>query len=154
MARTGRPPEPTKLKLIKGNPGKRPIKPEPKPPPSKPLRPQWLVGYARAEWERVVPTLDRLGLLTVVDRSVLAAYCEATAGLKAASKDLRERGYLIKSKREDGALVKNPSNQLLRDYARLIATYSSMLGLSPGDRVRLSGEARPSVDLGLDAALR
>jgi hypothetical protein len=29
-----------------------------------------------------------------------------------------------------------------------------MLGLSPGDRVRLSGEARPSVDLGLDAALQ
>ena len=28
-----------------------------------------------------------------------------------------------------------------------------MLGLSPGDRVRLSGEAAPSVDIGLDAVL-
>lgn len=154
MARTGRPPKPTALKLIEGNPGKRRAKGEPKPPPSKPRRPQWLVGYARTEWDRVVPTLDRLGLLTTIDRTVLAAYCEAAAGLKAASQDLRKRGYLIPSVRHDGeTLVKNPSNQLLRDYSRLVATYSSMLGLSPGDRVRLSGEAAPSTDLGLDAVL-
>ncbi len=154
MARTGRPPTPTALKLISGNPGKRPIKGEPKPPPSKPRRPQWLVGYARTEWDRVVPALDKLGLLTVVDRTVIAAYCEAAAGLKAASQDLRKRGYLILSARHDGeALVKNPSNQLLRDYSRLVATYSSMLGLSPSDRVRLSGDASPSTEAGLDAIL-
>jgi P27 family predicted phage terminase small subunit len=154
MARRGRPPTPTALKLIKGNPGKRPVKAEPKPPPSKPRRPQWLVGYARQEWDRVVPFLDGLGLLTVVDRTVIAAYCEAAAGLKAASSDLRKRGYLVDSARGDGYQIKNPSNQLLKDYARLVSTYSSMLGLSPGDRVRLSGEARPSVDLGLEAALQ
>lgn len=154
MARKGRPPQPAALKLIKGNPGKRRIAPEPKPAPSKPRRPQWLVGYARQEWDRVVPFLDGLGLLTIVDRTVLAAYCEAAAGLKAASSDLRKRGYLVESARGDGYLIKNPSNQLLKDYARLVSTYSSMLGLSPGDRVRLSGEARPSVDLGLEAALQ
>ncbi len=154
MARQGRPPKPTALKLIDGNPGKRTLQADPKPPPSKPRRPQWIVGYARTEWERVVPMLDGLGLLIAVDRTVLAAYCEAAAGLKAASTDLRKRGYLVESARGDGYLIKNPSNQLLKDYARLVSTYSAMLGLSPGDRVRLSGEARPSVDLGLEAALR
>lgn len=154
MARSGRPPKPTGLKLIEGNPGKRVLREEPKPPPSKPRRPQWVIGIARAEWDRVVPVLDRLGLLTVVDRSVLAAYCESVAGLKAAASDLHTRGYLVASAREDGALIKNPSNQLFRDYARLVATYSSMLGLSPSDRVRLTGEAAPALDLGLDAILQ
>ena len=60
----GRPPTPTHLKLLRGNPGKRPIRPEPQPeqPPTPPEPPDFLTGYAFDEWRRVAPELHRLGL--------------------------------------------------------------------------------------------
>lgn len=155
MARQGRPPKPTALKVIEGNPGKRSLRESPKPPPSRPRRPQWLVGYARAEWDRIIPELDRRGLLDVVDRNTIAGYCISVGQLKDAYQDLNRRGQLIPSARKDGDLVKNPSNQLLRDALRQIANYSSMFGLSPSDRVRLTGDAGyAGEELGLDAILR
>lgn len=154
MSRTGRPPKPTPLKLVEGNPGKRPIRAGVKTPPSKPRRPQWLVGYARKEWDRITPELDSMGILARVDRNTLAGFCIAVAGMKAAYQDLNKRGFLIPSARKDGDLVKNPSNQLLRDNLKLISSFSSMFGLSPSDRVRLTGEAGAhGGELGLDAIL-
>jgi P27 family predicted phage terminase small subunit len=156
MPSRGRPPKPTKLKLVEGNPGKRALRQEPKPPPSRPVKPAWLpAGIAKGEWDRVTPILDELGVLSVLDRTALATYCIAVAGIKAATDDLRIRGYLIPSAREDGALIKNPSNQLLRDYAKLVAQFSAMLGMSPADRVRLTGDAGVhGGELGLEALLR
>ena len=70
---------PTHLKLLRGNPGKRPLHPEPQPPvpPSPPEAPSFLVGYSMDEWYRVAEELHRLKLLTVIDIHPLAAYCQA-----------------------------------------------------------------------------
>jgi P27 family predicted phage terminase small subunit len=75
----GPPPTPNVIRLLRGNPGKRPIKPEPKPEISEtvPSPPRFLSGYARAEWRRVAPELHALGLLTVLDVMPFAAYCVA-----------------------------------------------------------------------------
>jgi P27 family predicted phage terminase small subunit len=76
----GPPPTPARLKLLRGNPGKRPIRPElqPEQPPTPPEPPDFLTGYAVGEWRRIAPELHRLGLLTVLDLT-LAAYCTAYA---------------------------------------------------------------------------
>ena len=70
---------PTHLKLLKGNPGKRPIRPEPEPavPATPPDPPEFLDEHAKNEWWRVAPELHALGLLTVLDLQPLAAYCQA-----------------------------------------------------------------------------
>jgi terminase small subunit-like protein len=70
---------PTHLRLLRGNPGKRPIRPEPEPPiPEKLLEPPaFLSEDAKNEWWRVVPELHALGLLTLLDITPLAAYCDA-----------------------------------------------------------------------------
>lgn len=137
--RAGRPPRPHHLKVIDGNPGKRSLAAPAQPPPSKPRCPTWLTTYAKTEWRRVVPALDALGLLTGVDRSTLAAYCEAVATFKEATEAVTEYGILVKGRRK-GEAVKNPALQIQRDAARSIATYSAMFGLSPSDRVRLVGD--------------
>ena len=78
MGKRGPKKEPTVLKLIKGNPGKRPInKREPKPEPGLPKCPAHLNDLAKLEWRRVAKELDSVGLLTKLDRAVLAAYCKA-----------------------------------------------------------------------------
>jgi phage terminase small subunit len=72
---------PTHLQVLRGNPSKRPIRPELEPlqtaEPPKP--PRYLTRLAAAEWRRLAPELHRLGLLTVVDVAPLAAYCQAYA---------------------------------------------------------------------------
>lgn len=39
--------------------------------------PPWLGERAALEWERVAPQLERLGMLTVADLAMFAAYCQA-----------------------------------------------------------------------------
>lgn len=73
----GRPPKPTQMKVLEGNPGKRALpKHEPKPKVKIPSCPRHLDKEARAEWRRISKELLQLGLLTAVDRAALAAYCQ------------------------------------------------------------------------------
>lgn len=43
--------------------------------PDTPTPPDILNGVALNEWNRVTPELERLGLLTIFDRTILAQYC-------------------------------------------------------------------------------
>ena len=80
MGKRGPAPEPSGLKLIKGNPGHRPINDkEPKPMPifELPSPPKWLDRIAKGEWRRMGMILIKLGLLTEADLTSFAAYCAA-----------------------------------------------------------------------------
>ena len=67
---------PTVLKLMAGNPGKRPLnKREPQPRRTTPRCPAWLNKKAKTVWRRIVPELRDMGILTVVDGEALAAFC-------------------------------------------------------------------------------
>src|SRR5262245_53940278 len=85
-------PVPTYLKVLKGNPGKRAIRPEPKPeiPQTVPEAPPFLIGYSLDEWHRVAPELHRLRLLTTLDVAPLAAYCAAYGRWRTAEELLNE----------------------------------------------------------------
>lgn len=143
----GPPPKPSKLTELRGNPSKRKITREPEPPQGAPRPPADLTGEALAEWNRVVPELDRLGLVTVIDRAYLVAYCEAWASFNMARAALAEHGPLVAGR--DGGLVKNPASQIVRDSADLMLKFGSRFGLSPSDRTRLS--VAPKSEDGPDA---
>jgi phage terminase small subunit len=68
-------PIPAHLKLVRGNPGRRPIKPGTQVAPSLPEPLPFLCDDAKAEWARVVPALYALRLLSKLDTAALAAYC-------------------------------------------------------------------------------
>jgi len=54
----GRRPKPTRLKMLTGNPGKRPLNPnEPRPEATIPDAPAELSAGARAEWDRLAADL-------------------------------------------------------------------------------------------------
>ena len=80
----GRKPLPTALRLISGNPGKRPINGrEPKPVISIPTCPAHLMPLAKTEWKRLARYLHDPGIISELDRAALAAYCQAmVAGWK------------------------------------------------------------------------
>ena len=77
----GRKPKPTRLRLIEGNPGRRPINgSEPKPPGRLPSCPAHLSPTAKNEWKRLARSRNVVGLLTQAHRAPLAAYCQLEAG--------------------------------------------------------------------------
>jgi P27 family predicted phage terminase small subunit len=146
----GRKPTPTALKLLKGNPGKRPInRNEPKPSPRAPGCPTWLAPEARAEWRRVVPALDKIGMLAKVDRAALTAYCETWATFVTAQRDLHEHGLVLHiyedlAVTDDGKTIKvqvratkNPSVMVARDAAAQIRAFCAEFGLTPSARSRM-----------------
>lgn len=80
MGRGGPPPTPTALRLLRGNPGKRPINTEePALERANTAPPKGLKGKARAEWVRLVDELVDKGLLSVAELEAFRAYCELVA---------------------------------------------------------------------------
>jgi P27 family predicted phage terminase small subunit len=86
----GPPKSPTYLQLLRGNPGKRALRPEVEPDRGSqcPEPPSFLSPDAVAEWRKVAPELHRLHMLTTVDVMPLAAYCQAYGKWKQAEEQL------------------------------------------------------------------
>jgi len=94
----GRRPKPTRLKVLTGNPGKRPMnKHEPKPEPAVPGCLNELGPVARREWDRLASELCKLKILTALDRAALAAYCGAYALWAEATEAIQKFGTMVKS---------------------------------------------------------
>lgn len=149
----GRKPKPTHLKVIAGNPGKRPLNPlEPIPARNLPSPPSELNGDARVEWGRVSEELYRMGLLTGVDRAALAAYCQAYGRwvqaertiAEMAKKDALTGGLLVKT--TNGNAIQNPlvgiANKAMADMMR----YAAEFGMTPSARSRIHAEAPQEQD--------
>ena len=78
LAQRGRKPKPTGLKVLEGNLGKRPLNhKEPKPTKKAPRCPSWLEEDAKKEWKRMSKVLESMGLLTDMDMTAFAGYCQA-----------------------------------------------------------------------------
>ncbi len=134
--RRGRKPKSTAEKKLAGNPGMRPYnKHEPKLKKQKPRMPGYLSAEAKREWRRIVPQLDRIGMLTQMDRATLVMYCEAWATFKDANDVIQETNIVIRN--SNGNLVRNPM-AIVRDSAfDQIYKLSSLYGFDPSTRSRL-----------------
>ena len=93
--RMGRPRKPTKLKILEGNPGRRPLNTsEPEYEPKIP-KPSDLTPLASAWWDLVVPQLVRVGLAQSVDGPSLALLAEDFSGWKGASLQYTSMSRLV-----------------------------------------------------------
>ncbi len=133
----GRKPKPTALKVVEGNPGRRPLNGrEPKPPAKMPTCPSHLSATAKTEWKRLARVLSDVGLLTLVDRTVLAGYCQAYGRWVEAEKKLQETPTLLKT--PAGYIQTSPWLTISNKQMELMAKYMAELGLTPSSRARLS----------------
>lgn len=132
----GRKPKPTRFKLIEGNPGKRPLDPHaPKPRITIPTCPAHLNPSAKAEWKRLARHMHMLGIVTDLDRSALAAYCQAYGRWVEAERKLKETPLLIKL--PSGHIQQSPWLAIANKQLELMAKFMSELGLSPVARTRV-----------------
>lgn len=142
----GPPPQPIELRLLRGNPSRRPIRPTLRVarPAEPPAAPDFLSNYAREEWLRVSPELFALRVLTELDVMALAAYCENYASWRTAVEAFNRvaagdpvmQGLLVKGDR--GLPVKNPLLGLARRAAETMLRAASEFGLTPAARSRIA----------------
>lgn len=148
----GRKPKPTHLKLLEGNPGKRPLpKNEPKPRPVTPPCPKWLDTEAKREWRRVSKELERLGLLTIVDRAALAGYCQAYARWKQAEEILDVEGLTFTT--PNGYVQQRPEVAIAQKSLQLMRAFGTEFGLTPSSRGRISAPGGEGAEDEMDRLL-
>lgn len=143
---SGPPPTPLHLRLLKGNPGKRPLRPEvePEQAPTCPDPPPFLKGYAADEYWRLAPELHRLGLLTVLDLMPLCAYCVAYSRWRTAEEALARMAdadpvtHALLVKGADGNARRNPLVKIAADAADDMVTYAGNFGMTPVARSRIA----------------
>lgn len=127
MGRRGPQPQPTALKIARGNPGKRPLNTEePQLPAPDLTAPKGLKGRALREWQELGPTLLAAGVLTMADLKCFLTYCQ-TVG------DEERFEKLVDGVKPEEALRLGYAAHLLKVRGQL-RQYEQDLGLTPASR--------------------
>lgn len=141
-----RPPVPTALKVLRGNPGKRPLnKDEPKPKVTLPEPPPHLKAYKLAveNWFREGGLLLKLGVMTEADWGVLSVRCYLYHEMVSMMKKIKKEGrtYVKTTTARSGAVTETiVTNPLVAQLDTSIAEYRRvgvLLGLDPSSRSRV-----------------
>ena len=136
MATRGRKPKPPALKLLEGNPGKRPINEhEPVPPKGTVKCPTWLEPEAKKEWKRLAPSLEAMGVLTQADLTAFAGYCQAYARWKEAEEFISQHGSIFQT--PSGYVQQVPQVSIAQQNLKIMQSFCSEFGLTPATRARI-----------------
>jgi P27 family predicted phage terminase small subunit len=141
MAKVGRKRKPTALKLIEGNPGKRPIN-EAEPEPDRIFNPDPPEGLNRFEvlkWRELTAQLSHARILTVLDLDAIEIYCREWCALQEAVADVNERGKLLRL--QSGGTMWNPSWTQLKHSQSVCRSIMAEFGMTPSSRSSLVVQA-------------
>ena len=137
----GFPPQPTKLKELKGYPSKRKLdyaSTEPEPELGYPEEPEHIAAdpIAHNEWESTCFQLDGMGILAKSDRTIIELYCVAYSHWRKALDIVNRTGSVIPVGKTKSLQI-SPFNTVLKQNGILLKQLLAELGLSPAARARL-----------------
>ena len=147
MGKPGPAPTPTALRVLRGNPSKRPLnanEPRRKRGERAPTCPDCLEGPGRAEWRRLAPTLHHIGLLTPVDRGCFTIYCAAWGLFVDATKHLAEHGSVHRT--PNGREHPSPWLSIQTQAGKTLHRMGCEFGLTPASRSRIAVEPKDTQD--------
>lgn len=136
----GRKPKPTYLKLLEGNPGKRPLNAaEPIPDGDLDAAPEGLTDAQAALWRHAIDNAPA-GLLKKLDQSVLMVWVHAADAHRKAAEVVAHKGLIVKSPVK-GEPMQNPYLAVMNKQASIMLKAAAELGFSPSARskVQVSG---------------
>lgn len=139
----GRKPTPTQLKLVRNNPGHRPL-PEHEPQPPKPRRltpPSHLSKAAKAEYRRIGAKLQDLGVLSDIDLRALELYANTYVEWVEATHKVATVGMVIKT--PAGYPIQNPYLAVANTASKRMQSLLSEFGMTPSSRARLGFNGTP-----------
>jgi P27 family predicted phage terminase small subunit len=140
---------PSNVHRLRGNPSKLPahkLTDSVAPDIEIPGCPTHLLPDAKKEWKRVAPQLEKLGLISQMDRAALAVYCQAYARWVQAEEKIKALG-------EAGLIEETPSGykqiavwlQISNRAVEQMHKFMCEFGMSPSSRSRVT--ASPQTDL-------
>jgi len=149
MATPGRKNIPSNIHILRGNPSKKPaheLADSVLPAIAIPKCPSHLLPAAKAEWKRITPELESLGLISELDMAALSAYCQSYARWVNAESKLKKLG-------EDGLITETPSGyqqmsvllQISNRALDQMHKFMTEFGMSPSSRTRVT--ASPQLEL-------
>ena len=136
-------PKPTKMKVIEGNPSRRPLpenEPQPDVLPKIPTAPDYLTKHAKEEWSEIAPPLHRLGLLTEIDLPVFEMYCLARGNVIAATEEMKNGTMTITT--DKGNEVQHPIIGILNRSIEISHKLATEFGMTPSSRSKVTA-AKP-----------
>ena len=133
--------------MLEGNPGKRALNDrEPTPALGVPDCPNYLDDEAKAEWFRTAKVLSDMGLLSLADRTALAAYCIVYSRWLQAEEQVKKFGSIVKSP-EKGFPMKSPYLTVADQAMEAMHKFMVEFGLTPSSRSRIRvPEGGPALD--------
>ena len=136
---TGRKPTPSVLKMLRGNPGRRPLNAlEPEPDALSPACPPELTDdVARAEWTRAIVPAIRSGQITAADRMFAIAHCDLWATWRSQLAAAAQHAHVIAAG-PNRYPMPNPARVMSHKTLLLLAKVDSELGFSPTARARVT----------------
>jgi P27 family predicted phage terminase small subunit len=135
MDMRGRKPIATQLKILRGNPGKRPLNEnEPRPTGNLLDPPEWMSEDQKAGWTYAVENAP-LGLLKKLDRSVLVTWVIAEDLHRQAAGMVEKYGLLTKTP-GTGAPMQSPYLPVVNKQAQIMLRAAEQ-GFSPVSRSRV-----------------
>lgn len=132
MGKRGQAPAPTGLRLVRGDRKDRINFDEPQAKEGVPQCPLNASPEVHKVWQYTVDQLSHMDILTMADRDVLYAYCEAVVMHRDASLMLAKEGFVIEGLH--GGWVKHPAVQIQRDTANTMRSFAQEFGLTPSAR--------------------
>jgi len=140
----GRKSTPTALKILRGNPGKRPLNmAEPHPDALDPECPSEITDPgSRAEWERAIVPAISIGQITSADRTLAIAHCELWATWRSQLADAIQHPHVIAAGKGRYPMP-NPARVMANKTLHLLTQVDEKLGFSPTSRgkVQIKGPA-------------
>lgn len=135
----GRKPRPTAIKVLEETRRDRVNQAEPAPIEGDPEPPEYLDATGLDEWNRIVPMLRKMGVLSLVDGAAIGLYCASYGRYVKADGLLKKHGMLVPT--GSGGLRPSPYLQIARAEMTSMTKALAEFGGTPSSRSRLKVES-------------
>lgn len=155
MGARGFPPKPTALRILEGNPSRKPFNvKEPKPKVLQNLEPpEEFTDLQKKIWNSITTEMVRIGLVTEIDYYVVHRYCVFAAEFIETSRRITPENSVIPHRGEDGKIryiTYNPLISMRNEASRQMGRLEQSLGISPSARSRIVIGLRDRLENGID----
>lgn len=137
----GRKPTPPNLKVLSGNPGKRPLPDVPDSPLLNPddAPPAWLHPYAQEFYQEILRITSGMRVATEADRLGITALAQSLAEVKIAHERMNEEGRVLMDLK--GNVQRNPYAVHAAQFIAFVRQFITEYGMTPCSRARLISKA-------------
>lgn len=131
-----RPAKPRALKILEGNPGRRPIEPEVAFKREPPVKPEGLSEDASWLWDEIVFHMESVGLLKPIDGASLRMLCETYARWREAVRMRQADGILAMTSQ---GKTRAPWIAIEENASRDFRAWCNEYGITPAAEAKLKG---------------